>query len=211
MWQKLGDKKEQAFALLGIGRVYSDLGQKQQALEYYQQALPLLRAVGDRRGEATTLGNLANLERKQGNLQASLQHIETAIQIIEQLRDTYTNQDLKTQYFATVQNYYKFHIDLLMELNEKNPGKNYNILPLNSSEGSRARVLLELLAQSQVKLRKNTDPQLLAQEQELQLKRQAQEKILAELINQNHLLLIPFNKNFNTFSSPAPLPSLSGK
>ncbi len=83
------------------------LGEKQQAIEYYQQALPLLRTVGDRGGEATTLNNLANLERKQGNLQASLKHIETAIQIIEQLRDTYTNQDLKTQYFATVQNMYR--------------------------------------------------------------------------------------------------------
>lgn len=180
----VSDKAKEGNALNNIGLVYFQLGEKQKALSYFNQALPLHREVGDRDGEAIIYWNLANLERKQGNLQASLKHIETAIQIIEQLRDTYTNQDLKTQYFATVQGYYKFHIDLLMELDKKNPGKNYNILALNSSERSRARSLLELLAQSQVKLRKNTDPQLLAQEQELQLKRQAQEKILAELINQ---------------------------
>ncbi|BAZ04239.1 CHAT domain-containing tetratricopeptide repeat protein [Calothrix sp. NIES-3974] len=180
----VSDKAKEGNALNNIGLVYFQLGEKQKALSYFNQALPLHREVGDRDGEAIIYWNLANLERKQGNLQASLQHIETAIQIIEQLRDTYTNQDLKTRYFATVQNYYKFHIDLLMELNKKNPGKNYNVLALNTSERSRARILLELLAQSQVKLRKNTDPQLLAQEQELQLKRQAQEKILAELINQ---------------------------
>ncbi|MEO0838957.1 MAG: hypothetical protein AAF063_08655 [Cyanobacteria bacterium J06643_5] len=37
------------------------------------------------------------------------------IALIEELRGTYTNQDLKTTYFSTVQNYYKFYIDLLME------------------------------------------------------------------------------------------------
>ena len=35
--------------------VYAALGEKQKALEYYNQALPLVRAVGDRAGEAETL------------------------------------------------------------------------------------------------------------------------------------------------------------
>ena len=38
--------------------VYDDLGEKQKALDYYEQALPLLRQVGDRGGEATTLNNI---------------------------------------------------------------------------------------------------------------------------------------------------------
>ncbi|MEM1393496.1 MAG: tetratricopeptide repeat protein [Cyanobacteria bacterium P01_A01_bin.80] len=33
-----------------IGRVYDDLGEKQEALSYYNQALPLLRVVGDKVG-----------------------------------------------------------------------------------------------------------------------------------------------------------------
>jgi hypothetical protein len=32
-------------------RVYADLGDKQQALTYYNQALPLRRVVGDRGGD----------------------------------------------------------------------------------------------------------------------------------------------------------------
>ncbi|WP_416242438.1 tetratricopeptide repeat protein, partial [Anabaena cylindrica] len=43
-----------------IGKVYSDLGEKQKALEYYNQALPLSRAVGDRGEEATTLNNIGS-------------------------------------------------------------------------------------------------------------------------------------------------------
>jgi len=79
--------------------------------------------VGDRGGEADTLQSLAALEYNQGDFQASLNHIKSAIAIIEDLRTTYTNQDLKTTYFSTVQGYYKFYIDLLMEEHKKNPSK----------------------------------------------------------------------------------------
>ncbi|MEM7716538.1 MAG: hypothetical protein AAF349_23730 [Cyanobacteria bacterium P01_A01_bin.68] len=140
--------------------------------------------MGDKGGEATILKNLAYLERKQGNLQASLNHIKNAIAIIEDLRGTYTNQDLKTTYFSTVQGYYKFYIDLLMELHKKHPSKGYDALALHISERSRARGLIELLAQANAKISKNVDPKLIAEEQELRLKRQAQEKILAQLVNQ---------------------------
>ena len=47
LWQKLGDKKLQPVTLVAIGRIYDDLGENQKALQYYNQALPLLRAVGD--------------------------------------------------------------------------------------------------------------------------------------------------------------------
>ncbi|MGB3637759.1 MAG: CHAT domain-containing tetratricopeptide repeat protein [Rivularia sp. (in: cyanobacteria)] len=180
----VGDRRKEAHTLNNIGFVYFHLGEKHKALQFYDQALPLYRAVGDRHGEAATLGNLADLERKQGNLQASLNHIRMAIAIIEDLRGTYTNQDLKTTYFATVQDYYKFYIDLLMEQHKKNPSKGYDTIALNISERSRARGLIELLAQANAKLSKNVNPKFIAEEKELQLKRQAQEKILVKLINQ---------------------------
>ncbi len=41
--------------------VYRATGQPQRAMELYEQALPLMREVGDRAGEATTLGNIAVL------------------------------------------------------------------------------------------------------------------------------------------------------
>ncbi|MGB3652303.1 MAG: tetratricopeptide repeat protein, partial [Rivularia sp. (in: cyanobacteria)] len=183
----VGDRIGEATTLSNIGFAYMNLGEKQKALQYFNQALPLDRVVGDRGGEANTLKNLAKLERKRGNLQASLKHIESAIAIIEELRGTYTNQDLKTTYFSTVQGYYKFYIDLLMEQHKKNPSQGYDALALNISERSRARGLIELLAQANAKLSKNVDPKFIVEEKELQLKRQAQEKILAQLINQTPL------------------------
>uniref|UniRef100_UPI0039A6FD14 tetratricopeptide repeat protein n=1 Tax=Nostoc piscinale TaxID=224012 RepID=UPI0039A6FD14 len=48
LWQKLSDKSNEAVTLLSIGQVYDRLGEKQKALEFYNQALPIFRAVGDR-------------------------------------------------------------------------------------------------------------------------------------------------------------------
>ena len=75
----------------------------------------------------------------------------------------------------------------MMEQHKKNPSKGYDALALYISERSRARSLIELLAQANAKISKNVDPKLIAEEKELQLKRQAQEKILAQLINQTPL------------------------
>jgi tetratricopeptide (TPR) repeat protein len=44
----------EAKILNNIGRVYDALGEKQKALDFYQQSLPLRRAVGDRAGYSLT-------------------------------------------------------------------------------------------------------------------------------------------------------------
>ncbi|MEM7714418.1 MAG: CHAT domain-containing tetratricopeptide repeat protein, partial [Cyanobacteria bacterium P01_A01_bin.68] len=178
----LSDRGGEATTLNNIGKVYYDLGEKQKSLSLFNQALPLLRAVGDRGGEATILKNLADLERKQGNLQASLKHIQNSIQIIEELRGTYTNQDLKTTYFATVQGYYKFYIDLLMELHKKDPSKGYNAASLDVSERSRARGLLELLTEARADIRKGANPEILAEESRLQALISAKEKLRFNIV-----------------------------
>ncbi|HEY9832855.1 MAG TPA: CHAT domain-containing tetratricopeptide repeat protein [Stenomitos sp.] len=51
----VGDKAGEAVILLGIGQAYSDLGQKQTALEYYNQSLQLIRIVGEKGWEALIL------------------------------------------------------------------------------------------------------------------------------------------------------------
>ena len=53
----MGDRSGEA-DLNNIGGVYDSLGEKQKALDYYNQALPIERAVGNRSGEARTLNNI---------------------------------------------------------------------------------------------------------------------------------------------------------
>ena len=53
---------KQALALLALGRLHNDFGEKQKALKYHNQALPIFREVGDRANEAAILSNIDRLK-----------------------------------------------------------------------------------------------------------------------------------------------------
>ncbi|MEG4057624.1 MULTISPECIES: CHAT domain-containing tetratricopeptide repeat protein [unclassified Microcoleus] len=179
----LGNRGGEAATLTRIGSVYSELGEKQKALEYYSQSLPLRRAVGDRGGEANTLYSIAYVKRDQNNLPEALKNIEDSLKIIENLRTKIASPELRTSYFATVQNYYEFYIDLLMQLHKTNPKSGYDTKALEASERSRARSLLELLLESNANIREGISPDLLQQEKSLQQQLDAIEKQRIETIS----------------------------
>jgi CHAT domain-containing protein len=178
-----GDRTGEARILSNIGLVYSELGEQQKALDYYSQSLSLSRTVGDRSWEARILYNIAVAKRYRGNLTEALKDVEMAIDIIENLRTKIASPELRTSYFATVQNYYEFYIDLLMQLHKQQPNFNYNIKAFEASERSRARSLLELLQEANAKIREGVAPDLLQQEQKLQQQLDAIEKRRIELVS----------------------------
>jgi CHAT domain-containing protein/tetratricopeptide (TPR) repeat protein len=196
--RQVGDKAGEAATLNNIGAVYNDLGDKQQALNYYNQSLPLSRQVGNKGGEATTLYSIAYAESNRGNLQQALTQIQAAINIIEDLRTKIDSQDLRTSYFASQQDVYKFYIDLLMQLHKKDPSKGYNAVALHASESSRARGLIELLTEARADIRKDVDPKLLAEEKDLQLQIEAIGKQLQDLSNKSETATAKLNKELET-------------
>ena len=179
----VGDRGGEALTLNNIGSVYADLGEKQKALEYYSQSLPLRRATGDRGGEATTLYSIAYAKRDQNNLTEALNDIESSLKIIENLRTKIASPELRSSYFATVQNRYEFYIDLLMQLHKTNPKSGYDTKALEASERSRARSLLELLQESNVNIREGISPDLLQQEKSVQQQLDAIEKQRIEAVS----------------------------
>jgi CHAT domain-containing protein len=179
----VGDRHGEAVTLTNIGSVSSDLEEKQKALEYYSQSLPLFRAVGDRSGEATTLGNIASEKRAQGNLTEALTDIESCIKIIESLRTKIASPELRTSYFATVQDFYQYYIDLLMQLHKTNPKSGYDTKAFEASERSRARSLLELLQEANADIRQGVAPELLQRERNLQQQLDALEKQRIEVLS----------------------------
>ncbi|MEG4586798.1 tetratricopeptide repeat protein [Microcoleus sp. MOSTC5] len=52
------EKKSEAIALNAIALNYNSISQPQEALKYYNQALPIWWEVSDHAGEATTLSNI---------------------------------------------------------------------------------------------------------------------------------------------------------
>jgi CHAT domain-containing protein/Tfp pilus assembly protein PilF len=70
-----------ASVLNNIGMVYSDLGEKKKALEFYEQALPIWRAFVDRTGEATTISNIGVMYSDLGEKKKALDYYEQALPI----------------------------------------------------------------------------------------------------------------------------------
>jgi hypothetical protein len=157
-----GASSREARQALGRGLVLFQQGTKaalEQALVEWQRALDFYQAVGDRAGEATTLGNVAVLYRSQNKLPEALAQINAAIELIEQLRGALQDDNLKTAYFATVQGYYQFKIDLLMQLHRQQPQQGYDGQALATADQGRARVLRELLTEANAQITKDIDPQ----------------------------------------------------
>ena len=68
----------EAATLHNMGGVYAALGEKGKALEFYEQAMPLTRKVGDVFVENITLFNKANAELSLGRAEDGLTHWEQA-------------------------------------------------------------------------------------------------------------------------------------
>ncbi|MBD2043697.1 CHAT domain-containing protein [Microcoleus sp. FACHB-672] len=166
--QHLNDKVKETAILNQMGKIYAALGQEPAAVESYNQALSLSRQLGYKTEEANILYNQAILSRQQNRLTVAKSEIETALNIIENLRTQIASQDLRQSYFAGNQDYYQFYIDLLMQLHQQDPNKGYDAEALHISERARARSLLELLTEATADIRAGVEPQLLESEQSLQ-------------------------------------------
>ncbi|MCU0545447.1 MAG: tetratricopeptide repeat protein [Oscillatoriaceae cyanobacterium Prado104] len=181
--RETGDRNGTASTLKNIGLVYLKLGEKQKALAYFSESLVLSRAGGNRVIEAVTLFGMAAAKRDLSKLNDAIEDIEAAIEIIENLRTKIASRELRSSYFATVQDYYEFYIDLLMQLHKNQPKSGYDAKALAASERSRARSLLELLKEAKTNIREGISSDLLQQEQQLQQQLDDIEKRRIELVS----------------------------
>ncbi|NEU76225.1 CHAT domain-containing protein [Hassallia byssoidea VB512170] len=185
--QQLGDLTSLATVYKAQGIIYTSMKQPQLAIEAYNQQLKLAKQIGDISYQTFPLYKIAIIERDRGNFNQAKTHIETVIGIVENTRSKVTSQDLRSSYFATVQDYYQFYIDLLMQLHKKDPSKGYNAQALHISERSRARGLIELLTEARANIRKGVDPKLLAEEKRLQQLIDARGKLRFDIVNSDKI------------------------
>jgi CHAT domain-containing protein/Tfp pilus assembly protein PilF len=176
------DRLSEAIAHTNLGGIYLLVSQHEKARAHLDRALAIRREIGDGDGEAQTLFSLATLERNRGNLSEAVKLIESALAVTENLRAGYANQELRSVYFSTVQTYYEFYVDLLMRLHKQHPSAGHDAAALQASEHSRARSLLDMLAEAGADIRQGVDPRLVESErslqQQLNLKARLQLKLL---------------------------------
>jgi CHAT domain-containing protein/tetratricopeptide (TPR) repeat protein len=181
-----GNRREEVSTLSVMGKAYTALHEHQKALEHFGQALQLWRAMGERSGEASTFHHIARVERSRGNLTASRARIEAALNIVESLRNKVVSQELRSSYFAMVQEYFEFYIDLLMQLHQAHPSAGHEAEALQAAERTRARSLLEILAESGADIRQGADPALLERARALQQLLNTKERERMRLLSRKH-------------------------
>jgi CHAT domain-containing protein len=182
----VSDRQGEALTLNQLGRTFNLSGEPEKALEYYGKALPIWRAVGDRNGEVAALYGMARAESHRDDLQRASQLTEAALNIINTLRTKVASRDLRASYFASVQDLYKLHIDLLMRLHRRQPTGGFAVAALKAYEQARARSLIDMLTEASADIRQGVDPGLIARERSLQQMLNAEAERQIRLLGGQH-------------------------
>jgi CHAT domain-containing protein/tetratricopeptide (TPR) repeat protein len=158
----------EAIVLSNMGHASATNGDLAGATDYYDQAYQIAQRIGDRTSERRILAGMASLKSESGQLEDARLLIEKALAIAEPLRDALPGNDLRSSYFASIQDLFSLKIEILMKLHKSQPQKGFDVLALNASENSRARGLLDRLA-LKGRIHEGLDPKLMLREQELAL------------------------------------------
>ncbi|HET8887591.1 MAG TPA: CHAT domain-containing protein [Candidatus Angelobacter sp.] len=155
-----GYLRGQASALQGAGTVHSLAGRHEMALERLEEALALRRRIGLRDGEASTLFEIARAERRRCHLDAAREWIEKALSTTESVRGLALGEQFRAVYLASRIAEYSFYIDLLMEMDAREPSGGFARQAFAVAERSRAQSLRETLEQATGRSRQQSSPDL---------------------------------------------------
>ncbi|HAJ64813.1 MAG TPA: hypothetical protein DCP31_40880 [Cyanobacteria bacterium UBA8543] len=183
--RKVAHKIQEAKTLNSLGLVYFYLGNKPTALNYFKQSLPVSKEV-DTETEAQALYHIAFVKRDLGSFTEALTDMETALELIEEIRSSIISERVRTSFLSSKQDYYKLYIDLLMQLHKKSPHGGYDAKALHASERARARSLLDLLTEANTDIRQGVDSELLKKERTLHQKLNELEQNRVQLLNSQY-------------------------
>ena len=158
----------QALALHGLGSVYEQSDRPDAALDKLRQALALWHELRNATAESKARSLITQVELKQGDLEGAKRDVEESIRLLESQRSALGSEDLRAYYLASIAGPHKLQIDVLMALNRAHPGKGWDARAFEACERSRARSLLDLLAQAGIDSNQNADPQLASRDRALQ-------------------------------------------
>lgn len=94
-----------------------------------------------------TCGIAENYERR-GDIDRSVALNDSALKILDGIRNTIQDNELKAYYMASERFVYEDIVDMLGRMNEKQPGKDYDITSFGYAEQSKSRAFLDLLGES---------------------------------------------------------------
>ncbi|WLE98069.1 MAG: tetratricopeptide repeat protein [Candidatus Electrothrix communis] len=85
--RKAGDRRDLAWCLNKLGYTCDNRGDKDQALIWYEQSLPIWRELKHKQEEGRTLNNIALIYRQQGRYEQALQTYQQSLTIAQEVGD----------------------------------------------------------------------------------------------------------------------------
>jgi len=116
--EEIGDRSGQAACLNNLGVSYRSLSNYAHAIECHEQALSLSTQVGNREGELNARWGLGRTYVAMEELDAARSHYEEAIRIVESIRGTVEDEELRQSYFGSLRALYEEYLQLLLELGQ---------------------------------------------------------------------------------------------
>ena len=159
--------RREAISLSNLGHVYTLLARPREAVDYFNQSLSIFRSIGDLNNASTALEGRARAEQQLGNLSDARKSIEESLSLIETVRAQSGSQQHRASYLASRETAYEFLVDLLMQLNVREPGKGYDAEALQASERARARSLTEMLNEAHVDILEGVGARLIERERDI--------------------------------------------
>jgi CHAT domain-containing protein/tetratricopeptide (TPR) repeat protein len=139
------DRYGQADALTVKAWALLHSGHASAALETFAKGVAVRRALEDPAGEAAALYGQAAARHKMGDSRYALELTDRAVILVESVRATRTDHDLRATYFASVQDLYELRIELLFRQYQTTDDLDAARRAFHVSERARARSLLDMM------------------------------------------------------------------
>src|SRR5262245_65771451 len=118
--------------------------------------------------DALSISNIAQTEFLRGNFPEALFQSNRALDLVDQVRQQYSNPLLGASYSSSTHHYYAEHIALLLKLHARQPTAGYDVKAFQTSEPAQPRALLESLSDLGADLRADVPAALTEREASLQ-------------------------------------------
>lgn len=176
--------RREAVVLTELARAHAALGKPEEALRLLADASSLSRRLGDRKRLAETHHQIARIQWKTGDVRSALRSVDRALELAEAMRPLLGGEDLRALFSATTRPFHELRITLLMERSRRDPAGHHAAEALRESERARARSLLEILAESEMRPTSDLPRALLDEQAALQERLHAAEAERRKLLGE---------------------------
>lgn len=146
--QEIDAPDEEANYLLNLANDQVLLGKLDESLANFNAAMEVAESLNSPELRWKITAGMAENYEQRGDPDRSVELNDSALKILDGIRNTIQDNELKAYYMASERFVYEDIIDMLGRMNEKQPDKNYDLLSFEYAERSKSRAFLDMLGES---------------------------------------------------------------